>query len=95
MPELGELTTRTIAADRRSEPEVITGPDGAALPCDSRLVDVHGGVWGRGAGTASGGVNDVALCPRFVARCRLPGRSDSAAETVSVHARSHCGVRWL
>jgi hypothetical protein len=65
MPELGELTVRTIAADRRSESEVITDPAGLALPFNSWLADVHGGVWGRGAGKALGELKDVALCPRL------------------------------
>ena len=64
---------------RRSELEVITDSAEAALPHDSQLADVHGDVWDRRAGAALGGVNDVALCPRFAVCCRLSGGSDIAA----------------
>lgn len=47
-------------------PETIkTLPAGAALAHDSQLVDVHGVAWGRAAGSATDGLNDVNLCPRF------------------------------
>jgi hypothetical protein len=52
---------------------------GAAFPCVSRLADVHGGVWGKGAGKASGGLNDVVLCPRCAVCCRLSDGSGIAA----------------